>query len=215
MTELQPIRILVVDDYAVVRSGVRALLAACPDMQVVAEARDGEQASTLCAGQAPDVVLIDVQMPGSDAPAATRRIRAVCPRVHVVALADDCDDESAQAVVRAGAIACIPKSADADELADVIRHAYHGWLTVPAGAAQPLLHPAGQTLTAREREVLVLLSEGLRNREIARRLVISPATVKFHVSSILAKLGAATRTEAVAIAVERHLTHARHEPPAA
>ncbi|MBI5877958.1 MAG: response regulator transcription factor [Chloroflexi bacterium] len=214
MTEPQPIRVLIVDDYAVVRSGLRAFLVDCPDMLVVGDARDGDEASRLCGACAPDIVLIDVQIPGTDVADATRRIRAACPRLHVIALAGEDDDELAQTVMQAGAVAYLPKRIDAIELADVIRQTHRGCGTAPERAAQWPLHLAGQSLTAREREVLVLLCDGLHNREIAQRLVISPSTVKFHVSSILAKLGAATRTEAAAIAIEHHLAPAHHAQPA-
>ena len=208
MSNAEPIRILLVGGYAVMRAGLRAFLGAFSELCVVGEARDAEAALRFCAASPPDIVLVDARMPGDDALA--RAVHAAGIRARVVALADDGDDALAQAIVQAGAIACLPKSISADELADVIRHAHHGWLTVPAGSAQLLRHPPGQALTPREREVLALMSEGLHNSAIAKRLVISPATVKFHVSSILAKLDASTRTEAVAIAVERHLASAPH-----
>lgn len=208
MPDTGSIRILLVGGYAVVRAGLRVFLAAHADLWVVGEASDSEEGLRQCAAALPEIVLLDARAP--DAAALAHGVRAMGLRTRVIALADDGDDGLAQAMLQAGAFACVPKSIDAAELADTIRRARHGWFATPEASAQTARQSPAQALTPREREVLSLMAEGLHNNEIAVRLIISPATVKFHVSSILAKLGAVTRTEAVAIAVEQRLASAPH-----
>jgi NarL family two-component system response regulator LiaR len=159
----------------------------------------------------PDVVLMDLVMPGMDGAAATRAIRERCPQVQVIALTSFKEDELVQGALQAGAISYLLKNVSADELADAIRAAHAGRPTLAPEAAQALVQaashppPPGHDLTPREREVLALMVEGLSNPQIAERLVVSRSTVKFHVSSILSKLGVDGRTEAVALAVQNHL----------
>lgn len=206
------IRVLIVDDHAVVRSGLATFLMACDDMELVGEAAGGEQALRLCERARPDVVLMDLMMPGMDGATATRLIRQRCPDIQVVALTSFKEQELVQGALQAGAIGYLLKDISADELASAIRAAYAGKPTLAAEAAQALIRAAlgpadrlGADLTEREREVLALMVEGLNNKEIAERLVVSVSTAKFHVSSILSKLGAATRTEAVALALQHKL----------
>jgi NarL family two-component system response regulator LiaR len=202
---------MIVDDHAVVRSGLAAFLLAFDDLELVGEAGGGEEAVHLCTQVQPDVVLMDLVMPKMDGATATRAIRERCPQVQVIALTSFKEEELVQGVLQAGAISYLLKNVSADELVSAIRAAHAGRPILAPEAAQALIHAAthppapGQDLTPREREVLALMVAGLNNPDIAQRLVVSQSTVKFHVSSILSKLGAASRTEAVALAVQHHL----------
>lgn len=211
MSDEEMIRVMLVDDHAVVRSGLSAFLLVYDDLQLVGEASSGEQAIGLCEQVRPDVVLMDLMMQGMDGAAATRHIREVCPTIQVIALTSFKEVEMVHGVLEAGAIGYLLKNVSADELANAIRAAHAGKPTLSPEATQALINKVttgediGADLTKRELEILTLLVEGLSNREIAERLVISISTVKFHVSSILSKLGAASRTEAVAIALQNNL----------
>ena len=212
MIETKLIRVMLIDDHAVVRSGLSTFLMTCDDMELVGEASSGEQALSLCPQVKPDVVLMDLVMSGMDGATATRMIREQCPAIQVIALTSFKEQELVQGALQAGAIGYLLKDVTADELANAIRAAYTGKPTLAPEAAQVLIQatrmPAekiGFDLTDREREVLALLVQGLSNNDIADKLVVSRSTVKFHVSSILSKLGAASRTEAVAIALQNHL----------
>jgi NarL family two-component system response regulator LiaR len=211
VTDLEPIRVLIVDDQAVVRSGLVAFLLAFDDLELVGEAGSGEEAVRLCSQVQPDVVLMDLVMPGMDGADSTRAIRELCPQIQVIALTSFKETELVQGALEAGAIGYLLKNVSADELAEAIRAAHAGRPTLAPEAAQALVQAAshapkpGHDLTDREREVLALMVEGLNNREIAERLVVSQSTAKFHVSSILSKLGASSRTEAAALAVQHNL----------
>jgi NarL family two-component system response regulator LiaR len=211
MNENKPIRVLLVDDHGVVRKGLRAFLLAYDDLDLVGEASNGEQAVHLCKKLQPDVVLMDLVMPEMDGATATRAIRRDCPKTEVIALTSFKDRELVEGALQAGAIGYLLKDVSADELANAIRAAHAGRPTLAAEATRALIEatrdPAGPDydLTGRERDVLALLVEGRSNIEIARELVISLTTVKFHVSNILSKLGAESRTEAVARALQEKL----------
>jgi len=211
MVDAKKIRVMLVDDHAVVRSGLVAFLLAFDDFELVGEAGSGEEAIAICADLRPDVVLMDLVMPGMDGATATRAIRQRCPQIRVIALTSFKEEDLVQGALQAGAIGYLLKNVTADELANAIRSAHVGRPTLAPEAAQALIQAAtqppapGSDLTPREREVLALMIEGLNNSEIADRLIVSRSTVKFHVSSILSKLGAASRTEAVALAVQHRL----------
>ncbi len=205
------IRVMIVDDHALVRSGLEAFLTVQKGLQLVAQARNGQQAAALCAEAQPDVVLMDLVMPGQSGIDTIRQIRQQFPRVQCLALTSYKDEALVQGALQAGAIGYLLKDVSAEELAQAIRSAHAGRPALAAEAAQALVQisqkgPAlGADLTDREREVLALMAEGRNNPEIADRLVIGRGTVKAHVSSILAKLGVATRTEAVSRAMQHHL----------
>jgi two-component system, NarL family, response regulator LiaR len=214
MSQETPIRVLLVDDHAVVRSGLSAFLLAFDDLELVAEAGSGEEAVRRCGQLKPDVVLMDLVMPGMDGAQATRAIREQCPEIQVIALTSFKEKELVEGAMEAGAIGYLLKNVSADELAKAIREAHAGRPTLAPEAAQALIQATrrppqvGFDLTERELEVLELLVEGLTNPEIAERLVVSRSTAKFHVSSILSKLGVASRTEAVAVALQNKLVGA-------
>lgn len=211
MSAQPPIRVMIVDDHAVVRSGLGAFLLAFDDLELVGEAGSGEEALRLVDQVKPDVILMDLVMPGMDGAAATKAIRQKCASIQVIALTSFKEEELVQAAMQAGAIGYLLKNVSVDELADAIRAAYAGRPTLAPEAAQALIqatrHPENThfDLTDREKEVLELMIEGLNNPEIAERLVVSKSTVKFHVSSILTKLGVSSRTEAVALALKHKL----------
>lgn len=205
------IRVMLVDDHTMVRRGLATFLKVYDDMQLAGEAESGEDAIRLCAEVQPDVILMDLVLPKMDGAAATRAIRQQSPHVQVLALTSFKEGELIKNVLEAGAIGYLLKDVTADDLARAIRAAHAGRATLSPEAAQALVENAnlpeapGQDLTEREREVLALMIEGLNNTQIAGRLTVSPSTIKSHVSSILAKLGVTSRTEAVALALRSRI----------
>jgi len=211
MTKNDPIRLLIVDDHAVMRTGLKLFLMAFDDLDLVGEAANGEEAVHLCDRTRPDVVLMDLAMPGMDGATATRAIRRQHPDTQVIVLTNYQDVDLVQQALQAGAIGYLLKNVSADDLAAAIRAAHAGRPTLAPEATQALVQATmhGQApdhdLTSREQEVLTWMAKGLSNPEIAERLTISTVTVKFHVSNILSKLGTTSRTKAVAVAVQRDL----------
>ncbi len=205
------IRVVVADDHALVRSGLETILLLFDDIELVAQAESGAEAVRLCEQAQPDVVLMDLVMPGMDGATATREILRRCPTTRVLVLTSFSDEALIESALSAGAIGYLMKNISGDQLAAAIRGASVGKPTLAPEAAEALMHwvaapgSLGQDLTARERQVLTLLADGLANTEIAERLVVSLSTVKSHVSSIISKLGASSRTEAATIAVRQRL----------
>jgi NarL family two-component system response regulator LiaR len=211
MTTSQPIRVMLVDDHTMVRRGLATFLQVFDDLELAGEAGNGEQAIELCARLLPDVILMDMVMPDMDGVTATGLICQRFPTVQVIALTSFKEAELVQSALQAGAIGYLLKDVTADELALAIRAAHAGRSTLSPAALQAMVRattqpPApGHDLTERERAVLALMVEGLNNTEIAEKLVVSPSTIKSHVSHILRKLEVTSRTEAAALAVRHHL----------
>jgi two-component system, NarL family, response regulator LiaR len=206
-----PIRVMIVDDHAVVRSGLSAFLMAYDDLEFVGEAGGGLEAVRKCPEFKPDVVLMDLVMPEVDGSEATRLIREACPHVQVIALTSYKEEELVQGALKAGAIGYLLKNVSADELDKAIHAAYAGRPTLAPEAAEVLIRAATHKedpdpgLTDRELDILRLMVDGLSNPEIAKKLFVSRSTVKFHVSNVLMKLGATSRTEAVSMAIHGKL----------
>lgn len=209
-----PIRLVLVDDHQIVRTGLKMLFASEPDIEIVGEADSGAAALDLVERLRPDVVVMDVAMPGMTGIEATRRIKELAPEVAVLALTMYEDEEYFFQMINAGASGYIPKRAAPDDLLAAIRVVAQGNVFLHATLARFLTREAAHTatgalaeddLTAREREVLTLIAEGLTSREIAARLVISPKTVDRHRENIMAKLNLHNRAELVRFAVARGL----------
>ena len=206
-----PIKVMIVDDHAVVRSGLAAFLTVYDDLDFVGEAGGGAEAVAKCRDFAPDVILMDLVMPGMDGAEATKLIREACPQVQVIALTSYKDEDLVQAALKAGAISYLLKNVSAEELAKAIQAAHAGRPTLAPEAAQVLIKAAtdpgssGPGLTDRELDILRLMVDGLSNPDMAKKLFVSRSTVKFHVSNILMKLGASSRTEAVSMAIHEGL----------
>jgi len=206
------IKILLVDDHAVVRSGLSLFIKVNKDLELVGEASDGMEAVQMVSLHKPDVVLMDLMMPGMDGIAATREIHQKYPNVKIIALTSFSEQNLVQGALQAGAISYLQKNVTAGELGNAIRSAYAGKMTLSSEAAQALAQSAaqpqirGEQLTERERDVLKCMVDGLNNNEIAERLVVSLGTVKFHISNIFHKLGVDSRVEAVKLAIEQRLT---------
>ncbi|MFB7272157.1 response regulator [Streptomyces sp. NPDC056244] len=210
-------RVIVADDQAVVREGIVMLLGLLPGIEVVGAAKDGEEAVSLVAELAPDVVLMDLRMPRCDGVEATRRIRTEHPGTQVVVLTTYADDDSLFAALRAGARGYLTKDAQGEEIVRAVEDVLAGQaglapavqrrllerVTAPHEPPAPVELPDG--LTAREAEVLSLVAEGLSNREIAQRLHIGAATVKTHINNLFAKAGVRDRAQAVRYAYQRGL----------
>ncbi len=206
----EPISVFLVDDHKVVRHGVRSYLMTLSDIDVIGEAGSGEEAISGIADLVPDIVLMDLIMPGMDGVEATRRVKQVSPRTQVIVLTSYHDDEHIFPAIRAGALSYLLKDLEPDELAEAIRRAYRGDAMLHPSVATRLVEAARNPrseglnpfteLTDREMEILRLVADGKSNADIAEQLVISQKTVKSHVSNILSKLQLADRTQAAAYA---------------
>jgi two-component system, NarL family, response regulator LiaR len=205
------IRVILVDDHNVVRSGLATFLKAYPDLVLVGEAKNGLEALNLCQKETPDVILMDLMMPVMDGIAATRAILAAHPQIKIIAMTSFDEANLVHDVLAAGAIGYLLKNITADELVRAIRDAASGKATLSPEAAQVLIQatrpakPAPCDLTPREMEVLQLVVQGHSNQQIANAMVITVATVKAHISSILAKLQVASRAEAIAYAIRNKI----------
>jgi DNA-binding NarL/FixJ family response regulator len=215
-----PVRVFVVDDHAVVRRGLRAYLESVDNMEMVGEAADGREAlegiaALAAAGGLPDVVLMDLLMPGMDGVTATAAITERHPDLAVVAMTSFTQADMVHGALQAGAAGYLLKDAEADEVAAAIRAACRGEVHLDPAIAKQLTRSlvapkpqAADALTDREREVLVLVAQGLSNQQIADSLVISERTARTHVSNILGKLGVASRTQAALLAIREGIAPA-------
>lgn len=204
------IRILIADDHPVVRKGMRAMLETEPDLEVIGEAKNGAEAVEQYRQMAPDVVLMDLVMPGVDGIEAIQQIRAADPRARIMVLTSFTSDEKVFAAIRAGAAGYMLKDSDPDDLLRAIHQVYRGESSLHPAIAHKVLaelaHPAEskpqvETLTEREKEVLSYIAQGMNNNQIAEKLVVSRATVHSHVNRILTKLQLDSRTQAALYAV--------------
>jgi NarL family two-component system response regulator LiaR len=211
LADTTTIGVMLVDDHGMVRKGLAAFLSSAPDIRLLGEARDGQEALERCEVLQPDVVLMDLLMPKMDGVASTRMIRKRWPHIQVIALTSFQEKDLIRDALQAGAISYLLKNVTGENLAEAIRAAHAGRSTLAPEALQALVQIKEQQpvltdpLTAREQEVLEWLVKGLDNPQIASRLTISPSTVKVHVSNILSKLGAANRAEVAALAVKHRL----------
>jgi two-component system, NarL family, response regulator LiaR len=204
------IRVLITDDHGVVRQGLRMFLSLDPELEVVGEASNGEEALRMARELEPDVVLMDLVMPVMDGIEATGAIRAELPNVEVIALTSVLEDASVSGAVKAGAIGYLLKNTEAEELGRVIKAAADGQVQLAPEAAERLMREvrapeSPEALTERETEVLKLMARGKANKQIASALFVGEKTIKAHVSSILAKLGVQSRTQAALHAVRTGL----------
>lgn len=218
-----PLRVFLVDDHAIVRAGVRGYLELVDDITVTGEAADGQQATDAIAvlepeGALPDVVLMDIVMPGMDGIEATRRIKDRWPDIEVVAVTSFLEEAKVISALEAGAAGYVLKDADADHVAEAIRAAVAGQCHLDPTVGKVLAdslrapRPAADTLTARERDVLAHIASGATNQQIAHRLGVAERTARTHVSSILSKLGLASRTQAALWAVQHDLAAPPPQP---
>ncbi|HVU13005.1 MAG TPA: response regulator transcription factor [Phototrophicaceae bacterium] len=209
----KPIRIVLVDDHAVVRSGLSDFVMAFDDFELLGEAGGGREAVELCLNAKPDVVLMDMVMPDMDGATATRLIREANPDIQIIALTSFREEELVSAALKAGAIGYLLKNVSAEQLASAIRNAVHGCPTFAPEATLALMHaataplPLGHDLTERERDILPFLVQGLNNQQIAEALGVELSTIKYHVSNIISKLGASNRTEAASLVMQHHLVN--------
>lgn len=213
MNQPQMIKVLIIDDHAMVRRGLSTFLKVRPELDLVGEGSNGEEALLLCQTLQPDVVLMDLKMPGMDGVTATRIITEKHPNIRVIVLTSFQEEDLIRKALGAGAISYLLKNVSAVELTKAIQSAHAGFSTLTREAMEALARPASEMpqdagifdLTRRELEVLALMVEGLTNPDIADRLIVSRSTVKAHVSNILGKLNAANRSEAVSIALKHKL----------
>jgi NarL family two-component system response regulator LiaR len=214
MTDTKPIRVFVADDHAVVRKGIEAMLEIVPDIDVVGEAENGRDAVFLVAELEPDVILMDLVMPGMDGIEAIRRIQERQPDVRILVLTTFAGEENIFPAIRAGALGYHLKDSRPDELVRAIRQVHRGESSLHPVIARQVLDelarpserpPTPDPLTPREVEVLGLVARGLENREIAEKLIITEATVRTHVSNITGKLHVASRTQAALYALREGL----------
>lgn len=207
MSEAKKIKVLLVDDHPIVRAGLETILNPQPDIEVIAQAGDGEAAVEQASQLHPDVVLMDLRLPGMSGVEAIRKIRAACPEVKILVLTTYEGDEDIHQALQAGAASYIVKGMQYDVLLRAIRRIHDGSTFLPRGVSALLDERSPDELSAREREVLALMAEGMSNRAIAEQLGVTERTVKCHVGAILAHLGVTDRTQAVLAALRRGYVH--------
>ena len=208
VTEAPPIRVLIAEDHLIARAGIATIINSQPDMTVVGEAINGEQAITCFRTHSPDVTLMDVRMPVKNGLEAIAEICKECPRAHIIALSTYSGDEDIRKALAAGARGYLTKDVLREDLVTAIHAVHAGSQYLPASVVAILAAESpGPFLSARELEVLRLIVQGLHNKEIAYQLGISDETAKNHVKSILKKLGAADRTQAATSAIQRGIVH--------
>ena len=208
METLQSIRVMIVDDHKIVRQGLVALINTEPDLTVVAEGSDGQQAVELFRQHKPDVTLMDLRMPRLSGVEATKAIRQQSPAARIIVLTTVDGDEDIYRALQAGAQSYLLKGVSFEDLTDAIRTVHAGQRRIPAAVAERLAERmAGEELTGREVQVLELIVRGKSNKEIGAALSISEATVKSHINSLLSKLGVADRTQAATTALQRGIIH--------
>jgi len=211
MNNQDRIRILIIDDHDMVRKALTILLESFDDMEVVADTDSGQMGVTLCRNYQPDVVLMDIMMPGLDGIATTRLIHSNWPNIQIVALTSTAEEATVHDILEAGAMSYILKNGSIEEVAEAVRSAYRHQPTLAAQAVQTLIsatrhsYNSGEVLTRRQQDVLALMIDGLNNRQIAHSLFISTSTVKNHICSIYAKLNTTNRTQTVALAVKNQI----------
>jgi NarL family two-component system response regulator LiaR len=211
MSSEDKIRVLIVDDHAMVRRGLAAFLRTAPDLELVGDVSSGEAALAVLDDAAPDVILMDLMMPGMSGIETIKAVKDRDPDIQIITLTSFGKEDLVKQSIKVGAISYLLKDVDARDLVEAIRAAHEGQSRLSREALQALVGALkqppspGHDLTNREREVLALMVEGLSNGEIAQRLVIGRSTVKTHVSNILSKLDADSRVEAVTIALENDL----------
>lgn len=214
-----PLRVLVADDHALLRAGTRQILEAAGDIEVVAEAADGDEALARCAALRPDVALVDIRMPGPNGIEVAERLAAELPEVAVVVLSAYDDDAYVRAALACGVSGFLLKTTPAAELVQAVRSAAAGTTVLDPAITRRLasgpLQPADDGLTWRERQVVALVAQGLANKAVALRLGISTRTVEGHLNHVFPKLGVATRTELVRWALEHGLDTPPAEPAGA
>jgi len=208
------IRILIVDDHAIVREGQRALIDTEPGMQILGEAKNGDEAVEMAHSLQPDVILMDLQMPKKDGIEAIKEIKAENPAAHILVLTSFSEDEKVYTAIKAGAVGYLLKDSTPEEILTAIREVHQGEMSMKPSIADKLMRelqrpselpPTEEPLTEREEEVLKLVAQGLPNVEIAEKLVVSERTVRTHVTNILGKLHLANRTQAALYALREGL----------
>lgn len=211
MTQVTPVRLIIVDDHDLVRRGIRSALVNYPEIEVVTECSNGAEAIASCSELRPDVVLMDLRMPGVDGVAATRAIHKQNQDVQIIVLTSYDDENLVHEALEAGALSYLLKNIGVHDLAEAIKKAHARKSTLAKEATQALINTAVRpaspfpNLTRREKQVLQLMATGSSNIEIADQLTVSISTAKKHVSNILEKLNVRTRTEAVSLAFQHHL----------
>ncbi len=209
--EIQMIKVVIADDHPLVRKGIKTLLGVYDDIEVIGEAENGQEALEICEGYKPDIVLMDLIMPGAGGIETTREISKNWPNIKVVILTSFVDKKLIEDSLKAGAIGYVLKNITGDKLVETIRNADKGKSTLSSEASDFLISNmkkpsvSDYKLTSQEKKILACLVEGLSNKMIARKLVLSLSTVKFHVSNILNKMGASNRAEAVSVALKNKL----------